>query len=477
MATLKSIKNKYLSASDGTVLGVTTNTENVSLLSFKLATADSLSKFNLVDGFSDDYQDATGVDAGGSTDEERDSSGKYYWGAAAVVNASGGTESTSGIYTFHYFTSSGNYITDATQALDIVLIGGGGGGGKHSGGGGGAGGLIHQTGRSVAAGTYAYVHGAGGATRSTDGLGNDGYDSTWNSLTAKGGGGGGYHATTGKSGGSGGGSSRGLGAGGAQTQTGQAGDSGTYGFGNTGGTGSTGTNPWPAAGGGGAAAAGSGTSGGNSGPGGAGKDLSAIFGSFGVSGFFAGGGGGQTQDTDTHGSGGSGGGGDGGAGTPSPAADGAGRDGVDYTGSGGGGSSSHATFGTYGATGGDGTLIIRRTTAGGALSAANMDLRSNAYTAQAAPTTARIILDEYTSTGSSTLNTDIKAYASRDNGTTYTQITLADQGTIETNHRLLSGSVDISGQPSGTSIKYKIETFNQGVSKQTRVYGASMAWA
>ena len=94
-----------------------------------------------------------------------------------------------------------------------------------------------------------------------------------------------------------------------------------------------------------------------------------------------------------------------------------------------------------------------------------------------APTTARIILDEYTSTGSATLNTDIKAYASRDNGTTYTQMTLADQGTIETNHRLLSGSVDISGQPSGTSVKYKIETLNQSASKITRVYGTSMAWA
>ena len=52
MATLKSIKNKYLSASDGEALGVTTNTENISTLSFKLATADSLSKFNLVDGLS-----------------------------------------------------------------------------------------------------------------------------------------------------------------------------------------------------------------------------------------------------------------------------------------------------------------------------------------------------------------------------------------------------------------------------------------
>ena len=107
----------------------------------------------------------------------------------------------------------------------------------------------------------------------------------------------------------------------------------------------------------------------------------------------------------------------------------------------------------------------------------NLTLISTATTAQAVPTTVRMVLDEYTSTGTSTLNTDIKAYASRDGGTTYTQVTLASQGTIETNHRLLSGSVDVSGQPSGTSIKYKIETLNQSVSKQTRVYGTSMAWA
>ena len=43
--------------------------------------------------------------------------------------------------------------------------------------------------------------------------------------------------------------------------------------------------------------------------------------------------------------------------------------------------------------------------------------------------------------------------------------------------RLLSGSADISGQPAGSNIKYKITTHNQAESKQTRVYGTSMAWA
>mgnify|MGYP006982483632 CR=1 FL=1 len=75
MATLKSIKNSYNQD------GVDTNTENISVLSFKVATENSLSKFNLVDGFSDDYNDATGVDASGSTNAVRES-GNYYNGSA-----------------------------------------------------------------------------------------------------------------------------------------------------------------------------------------------------------------------------------------------------------------------------------------------------------------------------------------------------------------------------------------------------------
>ena len=40
--------------------------------------------------------------------------------------------------------------------------------------------------------------------------------------------------------------------------------------------------------------------------------------------------------------------------------------------------------------------------------------------------------------------------------------------------RLLSGSVDISGQPSGTNMKYKVETLNQ---KNLKLHGASLLWA
>ncbi len=148
MATLKSIKNKYLVASDGAVLGVDANTENISALSFKLSTADSLTKFNMVDGFSDDYNDATGVDAATSTNDSRDSTGKYYSGTGSVT-ATGGTITTDGAYTVHKFLladTGTNFTTDTAQDVEYLVVAGGGGSGcqRHNGGGsggGGAGGL------------------------------------------------------------------------------------------------------------------------------------------------------------------------------------------------------------------------------------------------------------------------------------------------------------------------------------------------
>ena len=107
----------------------------------------------------------------------------------------------------------------------------------------------------------------------------------------------------------------------------------------------------------------------------------------------------------------------------------------------------------------------------------NMTLVSNAQTAQAAPTTGRLMIYEETSTGSTTLDTDLKGYVSRDGGTTYTQTPLTLDTTYETGKTLVSGSVDISGQPSGTNMKYKIETLNQSGSKVCRIHGASLLWA
>ena len=73
------------------------------------------------------------------------------------------------------------------------------------------------------------------------------------------------------------------------------------------------------------------------------------------------------------------------------------------------------------------------------------------------------------------LNTDILGYISRDAGTTWTQGTLVDAGSFDdTTNILTMNAVDISGQPSGTSMRYKIVTAN---AKEQRLHGAWLAWS
>ena len=102
----------------------------------------------------------------------------------------------------------------------------------------------------------------------------------------------------------------------------------------------------------------------------------------------------------------------------------------------------------------------------------NMTLVSNATTALAQPDEAFVVLWQE-DVDAVTLNTDLKAYASRDGGTTFTQITLAEEAALSTG-RILTGTVDISGQPAGTSMKYKIETLN---TKEQRIHGVGLEWS
>jgi len=431
MATLKSIKNKYLQNSDGDALGVATNTENISTLGFKLATSDSLTKFNMKDGFVDDFQDATGIDSSGSTNETRDSSGKYFSGSgSAPANATGGTITTSGGNTIHTFNTAGNgsstndfVVPGGSASVTYLIVGGGGSGGSAYGGGGGGGGF--RTGSftlgsgSTSATTYTISAGAGGTAAAYPGAGGAGSNSTFNSITAYGGGRGAARptTTTGGSGGSGGGGSD-SGSGGSVSDPG-------YGFAGGNGPGNYG--------GGGGGAAGAGSNGAPNVPGTGGNGAaSSITGS---SVTYAGGGGGGSASSSVNGAaGGSGGGGAGGKGlspadgNPGPTGS-RGVPGTDGLGAGGGG-------GGYdnGGDGGNGVVIASYTTnAFTSTQYLDMTLQSAAYTAQAAPTTARVVLDELTVSGATTLNTDLKAYASRDNGTTYSQVTLADQGYLNAN--------------------------------------------
>ncbi|MAH14047.1 MAG: hypothetical protein CMO33_09965 [Verrucomicrobia bacterium] len=278
-------------------------------------------------------------------------------------SASGGTESVSGNFKFHLFTTSGTFVADSAGVIDVLIVAGGGGGGGW-GGGGGAGGLVDVSSVSISPGSYSIVVGAGGSKGTTAYTsGGDGSNSSAFSQTVAVGGGGGGHfdGNAGRAGGSGGG------AGIRSTAGTTLGGSGTSGQGNSGGASvptASSTSPYHSGpGGGGAGSAGflaNNTANTNIGDGGVGLQKT-NYSQFGDSGFFAGGGGGHRDGRNapyvgTNTSGGNGGGGNGGRYVVS----GSGLDaqnGTANTGGGGGGAYGASPANT--GTGGAGVVIIR----------------------------------------------------------------------------------------------------------------------
>lgn len=288
-----------------------------------------------------------------------------------VMTATGGIKRTSGLYTYHTFTSSGTFTVSTTAGIiDSLVIAGGGGGGHDNGGGGGAGGVVWTTSASIATGNYTVTVGAGGAPSAAGGInpGANGANSIFRTATALGGGGAGGAGMNGANGGSGGGGSRNY-VGGAATQ----GASGGTAFANRS---SASTNSaYEGGGGGGAGAAGTAGTSGNLGSGGigvstfvnssatetteflrgavAGTDSSNVATTSSSSGtlYIAGGGAGGSQNSATAATTAAGGG------APSVAHTNAtGVSGLVNTGSGGG---SSGTGGGTGGSGGSGIVIVR----------------------------------------------------------------------------------------------------------------------
>jgi len=394
-----------LPAIDGSSLtGITTDTttieNNIAMLAFYRATDHSKAKYDLVDQVIDDYNDATGVDAGASTNENL-SSGAYAGQTSSVGSATGGTITTSGNYKYHLFVgydsnahTNWNFVTPSTGTIDYLIVGAGGSGRSlHSGsiGGGSGGSSQYFSGQSKAAGTYPIVVAgpAAGWTTSTNGL----YSSAFGTTKA----GGTLGAIT-------------------------------------------------------------------SGAGPAGTTYSA-FSQFGESGVFGGGGGSQNND------GGTGGGGAGGN------YNGVNADsGQNNTGGGGGSGNSGANAS---GDGGSGVVLVRYLTdAFTTYAVGDLTLQSTDSTASSAPSTGDLVTLIENSAGTATLNTDIKGYISRDSGANWTQGTLVDEGSWGTNKKILAfHDLDISSQPSGTSLCYKITTHNQSGSKHTKIHATSLAWA
>ena len=311
----------------------------------------------------------------------KDAVGDYV--APAPFQASGGNVAD-GIqpgngWTYHVFTTPGNFtVSSGSGTVQYVVIGGGGGGGNEdAGGGGGAGALI--TGSTTVNSPQGITIGLGGAGSNQpypapNGRGDNGGDTIFGTIvTANGGGGGGsgnYNQPN-KSGSSNGNASGGgggwrLGAGGAGGAYGNNG-----GAGNSNGPGST-----NAGGGGGAGGVGETmpntshsrtAAGGDGAPAGPGYDanLSAFApmpstwkSIVGPTGVFAGGGGGGADhgpDTTAAAPGGGGYGDSGGCSGPDRRA----TQGLDNTGSGGGGGGGCSSGNYPGQPGGDGIVILR----------------------------------------------------------------------------------------------------------------------
>lgn len=105
---------------------------------------------------------------------------------------------------------------------------------------------------------------------------------------------------------------------------------------------------------------------------------------------------------------------------------------------------------------------------------ANTSIITNSTTASEVPTKARVVLIA-ANNESITLNTELIASVSRDNGTTYTATTLSDQGSYANtgNVRIYTGEASLTSQPSGTTIRTKIETANN---KNVEIHAYTTQW-
>ena len=517
--------NACAASASSKLCGVAASTEftrleqNIALLGFKMAVNDGLTVFNLVDGVVDEFHDESGTDEGEGSNDLYCASSDNYINQSAAVPYSAGFDA-SGFPEFASLTepttstapdnapvgsvTAGTFtVPTGVTSINIQAWGAGGGTGNGKPAGdtsqGGGGGYAEGT-FAVTAGQVLSVRtGEGGSKTSETNAGGGGFRGAGNStgthpsydgggggasgvvnapgpttgpqttapqivVIAGGGGGGGFVAgcASSYSGGAGGGL---IGnAGGSDPnleQTTLSGAGGGGGSQTAGGTGGASVNPPP-----------------DGNPGG----------------FLEGGDG--TPDPDGAGGGGEGyyGGGGGGKRAPAPPSDHRlGGGGSSYYGhpqvtsgsteegsaDSGGGTTQPGYFpntndggnrvGTAGA--GDGGAILITATAPG--STTSTTIVSNAFTAGSAPTESRIVVFQE-DVDSITLNTDIIASISRDGGTTFTTATLTDSGYVvgSSGQRILTGTATVSGQPSGTSMRWKLALANN----QSKIHGVSLQW-
>ncbi len=483
--------------------------QNIALLGFKMAITDGLTVFNLVDGVVDEFEDESGTDGSASTNLNYNSTDDYYINSnspdgnpigpnsySAGFSMSAITEPDTSVTGTNPAQGSGTYgtftVPNGMTSVDAYVFGAGGGTGfwlapHHSASAGGGGGFTEGT-ISVSPGQVLYVNageggrqggpgspgpsvafsggGSGGGQGSGGGLS---YVGTAPASTATapqimvvaGSGGGGAYNQGSNNGGVGGGltGSRGnsttfaqtsagqQGGGGGQSSGGQASACGVSGTFLTGGAGSSG-------GGAGAGYYGGGGSGYNGAePGhGAGGGGSSYYGHPQVTSGSTEAGGESSPNNSTAG------------GELSPY--------YPQTGQAGRGGQCTPNSGSGASPGNDGYVFLVGSASISATTTSSTII-SDPFTSTTVPTTARIVVFEE-NVGTPTLNTDVIASVSRNNGSNYTTATLTDSGYVtgSSGQRILTGTATISGQPSGQSMRWKLELANNTV----KIHGVALQW-
>ena len=466
---------------------------NIGLLGFKMAVNEGLTVFNLVDGVVDEFNDESGTDEAEGTNDVYCASSDFYQNVtlSPICYSAGFTSttvtepdtSTAGAINGAGYTQGGYTVPVGISSVNFYMWGAGGAGdnnacGPDQGPGGGGG---FSTGTlAVTPGQVLYTGGSRGGSGVGEGFGQapqaggrqGGHLVSLNSTSlsvssgettapapsifaiAGSGGGGSYGDSHGGAGGGAGGhQGRSQSANTAKSPTNYSGGGGDQEQGGQGGTGCTpgGTGQFLEGGTGGNS---------NAGNGGAG--------------YYGGGGGASGAGED-----GSGGGGSGYISHPQITC------GTTQAGAacavGGQGSPlfpslpgpSYGGGGAIQAAGEPGYVLLTAsgvsTTPGGSTT-----IVSTAFTSTSVPTNSRIVVFEE-DVETPTLNTDIIASVSRDGGTTFTNATLSDSGYVtgSSGQRILTGQADISGQPSGQSMRWKLALANNTV----KIHGVSLQWS
>ena len=500
--------------------------QNIALLGFKMAVTESLTVFNLVDGVVDEFHDESGTDEGEGSNDNYCATGDSYNNTtctpiSAGFSISSITEpqtSTTVTNPAQKNTTLGAFtVPTGLTSVNIQAWGAGGGQGNRTepanNGGGGGGGYAEGTLAGTNGQAMRVVIGEGGrhaiaASQPSPGKGLGGAGGIPASVAPSDAGsfGGGMAGVftcavaaspivlTGYSapaaiviaggGGGGGFSNRNAGCGGADTCVASGGAGGGL-IGDAGGTENAQAQAYGTAGGGGSQTAGG--QGGASEPGTEGSD-GVLFGGgnpadsdgntgSGGGGYYGGGGSSSTggfpfcNNGDLR----NGGGGSSYFGHPQVTS-GSTEDGI-YSEGGGVTQPGYASSTNEGTTapgnsgnGEDGFVLLTGSFTG---SATSTTIVSNAFTAGSAPGSSRIVVFQE-NIDTPTLNTDIIASISRDGGSNFTNVTLADSGYVtgSSGQRILTGTATISGQPSGTNMRWKLALANN----TSKVHGVSLQW-